>query len=248
MLKKAIEPKYLTIANALKERIKNGQYEIGSQLPTEAAFACEFASSKQTIRNAIGLLQDWGLAFSRRGSGTIVRSKGGAKQFVQKVGTMGELIQHGPQSCITQLDCEQLTLSTVEAELIHSANRENWWRVCLLRSPEIGAAPDALLYLYFQESHLDLIEIIAKTPALITHELLQEGYGEQVSEVAQDIFPHRLSASMAEKLQVSEGDAGLKVVRRYYGAHRKLIWSAIAFHPPGFTYTSWFSREAKQTS
>ncbi|OUR77860.1 hypothetical protein A9Q83_10135 [Alphaproteobacteria bacterium 46_93_T64] len=247
MLKTAKEPKYLTIANVLRERISDGYYEVGSLLPTEAAYAIEFSASKQTVRNAVRLLQDWGLAFSRRGSGTIVRSKGGTKQFVQKIESMAELVQHGPDACLTQLDCKQIDLSACEANLIHSAYKENWWRVCLLRSPNIQSAPDALLYLYFQESHVDLIELIAKAPSSLTHALLQEGYGEQVSEVAQEICPHQLTAEEANKLKVPEGTAGLRVVRRYYGAHRKLIWSAIAFHPPGFTYTSWFAREAKQT-
>ena len=41
-----------------------------------------------------------------------------------------------------------------------------------------------------------------------------------------------------------DGSPGLRAIRRYYGAHRRLILSAINYHPEGYRYTSWLARQA----
>ena len=67
-------PKYKEIALALKERIVEGKYQEGSKLPEQESLAREFKTSCVTIRKAIQLLIDEGLLYTRRGSGTFIRS------------------------------------------------------------------------------------------------------------------------------------------------------------------------------
>lgn len=67
-------PKYKEIALALKERIVEGKYQEGSKLPEQESLAREFKTSRVTIRKAIQLLIDEGLLYTRRGSGTFIRS------------------------------------------------------------------------------------------------------------------------------------------------------------------------------
>jgi GntR family transcriptional regulator len=248
MTSSAKDPKYLIIAKTLKARIAASEYEVGSLLPTESNFSEEFSASKQTIRNAISLLQQWGLTFTRRGSGTIVRSKGGSEQYIQNAGGMAELIQQGKQAQIHRIEHQQTQLNSRDAKLIHSTPGEIWWRVGAIRKQESDQKPDALLYLFFRESHRGLIDLLTESPSTLIHALLQEGYGEVVQEVAQEISPVVISGINATRLEVEPGAAGLQVVRRYYGAHKKLIWSAIIYHPPGHSYSSWFSRQITPSS
>ncbi|MEM5125947.1 GntR family transcriptional regulator, partial [Enterococcus faecium] len=67
-------PKYKEIALALKERIVEGKHQEGSKLPEQESLAREFKTSRVTIRKAIQLLIDEGLLYTRRGSGTFIRS------------------------------------------------------------------------------------------------------------------------------------------------------------------------------
>ena len=90
-----------------------------------------------------------------------------------------------------------------------------------------------------------MIDLLAATPTAHTHALLQEGYGEVVQEVSQRIEPYCLPFEIADKMMVDEGSAGLRVVRRYYGAGRKMIWAAIVYHPPGYSYESTFNRQVR---
>lgn len=68
------ESAYLRIARVLSERIHNGEYQPGEQLPTERQLAKEFGVSLMTLRRAMQVLAERGLTSSQQGRGTFVRS------------------------------------------------------------------------------------------------------------------------------------------------------------------------------
>lgn len=65
-------PKYIEIANIIRERIKNNTYPKGSLLPNQTDFVEEFSVSRMTIKKALTILIMEGLLFSKRGAGTKV--------------------------------------------------------------------------------------------------------------------------------------------------------------------------------
>jgi GntR family transcriptional regulator of arabinose operon len=67
-----MEPKYQQVAQSLRHDIATSQYRDGDALPTEAELKQKFAVSRQTVRQAISLLENDGLVIRRRGSGTYV--------------------------------------------------------------------------------------------------------------------------------------------------------------------------------
>lgn len=67
-----MEPKYQTVAESLRRDIATGMYGDGDALPTEAELKDQFGVSRQTVRQAISLLENDGLVLRRRGSGTYV--------------------------------------------------------------------------------------------------------------------------------------------------------------------------------
>jgi GntR family transcriptional regulator len=68
------EAAYLRIARTLSERIVNGYYQPGEQLPPERRFAGEFGVSPMTLRRAMQVLAERGLVSAEQGRGTFVRS------------------------------------------------------------------------------------------------------------------------------------------------------------------------------
>jgi len=64
--------KYLTIASAIRERIADGTYRPGQQLPASAALAKEHGVALMTVRQALGILQLEGAIEARHGAGTFV--------------------------------------------------------------------------------------------------------------------------------------------------------------------------------
>lgn len=59
--------KYLIIARELEHRLRQGR---GEKLPTEASLCREFGVSRQTVRSALGILEEKGLILRRQGSGS----------------------------------------------------------------------------------------------------------------------------------------------------------------------------------
>jgi DNA-binding GntR family transcriptional regulator len=67
-------PAYLHIATTLADRITSGVYAAGSRLPSGSALCREFGVSPMTVRRALTILENQGLASGERGRGTFARS------------------------------------------------------------------------------------------------------------------------------------------------------------------------------
>lgn len=63
------------IADDLRARILQGTYQSGTKLPTETELIGEFGASRNTVRNALRVLQGEGLTVSVQGGGTTVRER-----------------------------------------------------------------------------------------------------------------------------------------------------------------------------
>lgn len=68
-------PMYARIAVLLRERMRRGQLAAGARLATIDELMAEFASSRVTVRQALGLLADDGLIRRQRGRGTFVTQR-----------------------------------------------------------------------------------------------------------------------------------------------------------------------------
>ena len=68
-----MNPKYQTVADALRAGIQEGKYQ--KTLPTEQALCAQFEVSRQTVRQALSLLEADHLIDRRQGSGSHIRER-----------------------------------------------------------------------------------------------------------------------------------------------------------------------------
>jgi len=87
-------PKYLAIAEWLKENIHNQQFKSEEKLISENQLCQKFAVSRQTARQAIATLEKEGLVTRKRGSGT----------YVNQVTIPGKMSTHNIGVITTYLD------------------------------------------------------------------------------------------------------------------------------------------------
>ncbi len=66
--------KYAELAAGLRADIRNGKYRDGEKLPSENELAATTGCSRQTVRQAIGILESEGLLDRIQGSGTFARN------------------------------------------------------------------------------------------------------------------------------------------------------------------------------
>lgn len=74
------------IASALAVRIRSGQIPAGTRLPSEPELARSLGVSRNTVREAIGVLREQGLAASKQGIGTFALDPSGDSHFPVDVG------------------------------------------------------------------------------------------------------------------------------------------------------------------
>lgn len=72
-------PLYYRVFRTLERRLRDHRYRPGERLPSEDELCREFATSRITIRQAVGRLVDLGLVTRRRGSGTFVSARQDAR-------------------------------------------------------------------------------------------------------------------------------------------------------------------------
>jgi DNA-binding GntR family transcriptional regulator len=65
-------PKYRLLANLIRERILDGTYLVGDQLPTEVDWMQQTGYSRDTVRNAISVLRESGWVTVTHGLGMFV--------------------------------------------------------------------------------------------------------------------------------------------------------------------------------
>lgn len=69
-------PKYVRLANILREQIRSNIQTVDKKLPTEAVLAKRYGVSRQTVRQALSLLKSEGIILTRQGSGAYILRSG----------------------------------------------------------------------------------------------------------------------------------------------------------------------------
>lgn len=67
--------KYRFLVDTIKEKIKSGAYEPGERMESENRLSDQFGYSRQTVRQALSVLEREGLIERRRGSGTYISAE-----------------------------------------------------------------------------------------------------------------------------------------------------------------------------
>ena len=68
-------PKFLQIANSIRDAILRGDLRPGDEVPSERALADEWGVSRPTATKALQALRAQGLVEARQGSGSYVRDR-----------------------------------------------------------------------------------------------------------------------------------------------------------------------------
>ena len=88
-------PIYEQLSQLIAEKIRRGQFGAGQRLPTELDLARDYGISRDTVRQAIGLLERRGLLVRRRAKGTFVAAKRVTQELAELRSFRGSLVEHG---------------------------------------------------------------------------------------------------------------------------------------------------------
>lgn len=85
------------LADQLRQRIREGEWSVGEQLPTESKFATTYGVSRSTVRAALQQLENQGFTVTRHGRGTFISPfSRSIKSGLQELTSMSEtVLAHG---------------------------------------------------------------------------------------------------------------------------------------------------------
>ena len=88
------------LAERLRQRISDGDWQPGHRLPSEQELATEYGVSRPTVRSAVARLVDSGILRVRHGAGTFVTThQGGIRAGLQELRSTTRIIAEQGHSC-----------------------------------------------------------------------------------------------------------------------------------------------------
>lgn len=105
-------PLYYQLQEIIRNRIENGQWGPGTQLPPEADLCTEFNLSRGTVRQALADLVREGLLHRRRGKGSFVA----APKIQQDIHTLAGFSAYAREVLGTDLGSKLISVKTVPAD------------------------------------------------------------------------------------------------------------------------------------
>lgn len=74
MIERDWRPRYVQLAEELRDKILSGEMPAGKPMPSETELAASSGLSRTSVRNALRQLREWGLVRAEQGRGTYVRA------------------------------------------------------------------------------------------------------------------------------------------------------------------------------
>lgn len=195
--------RYQQIAEALRERIADGDFGAGRLLPSEADLSTAYDASRVTVRRALEVLREDGLVASRQGFGWFVATDP-VRQSLGRLGTIeAQLADEGVESERRILDFRFVTAPARVAAVLGPGT--------VLRVRRLNLAdghPFALVTVFCPErfgAELSRADV-ARTPF---YELM----GIELGGATQSIGAAAASAHDAELLEIPTGSPVLRCER-----------------------------------
>jgi DNA-binding GntR family transcriptional regulator len=225
----ARRPRYHAVADALSQAIGQGKYPVGTLLPTEAELCAQFGLSRQTIREAIRLLVDLGLASRRQGVGTRVERRDVSQTYVQRLERVSDIWQYVEETSRKVLKVVDVPAERARVPLPGDPSRK--WRVIEgLRFTADERRPIAWTQVYVAPEYAAVTDAKNRDRVPI-FSLIEQRFGVKASRIRQDISAVAISADVAKLLRVSARSVGLSVVREYVSTRGDVFEVTVSLHP-----------------
>jgi GntR family transcriptional regulator len=234
-----------TLERTLRLEIAAGKRAVGSLLPTETELCEQTGLSRYAVRKVIGKLTELGLVSRQQGIGTTVLAAQPQPRYVQSMGSIEDLLQYARGTEFNIDEKRFINAKDGECELLQCAPREKWLKLAGVRcSTGEDRAPISLVCIYVAARYSDL-QGMTKSPKTPVYSLIERSYGVRITKVQQDIHGTLIAGASAAALNVSDGAAGLFIIRRYY-IDTELVEVTTGLHPADrFVYSMAFQLAAK---
>jgi GntR family transcriptional regulator len=236
-------PRYQIIGDVLSQRIEEGLYPLGTQLPTENELCAEFGISRHTVRESLRLVTEAGLIQRRQGSGSLVVATRPHQTYVHQMRSLNELFQYAADTRFRIRSVGMEVPGPDHVEDLGVAASEPWLKAEGLRHEQSGDVAICFSLVFINRAFAAIApDLPALKGAIYRH--VEDRFGVEVALVEQDIrvlpIPLRAAQAMNQKVK----SWAVRVVRRYLDAEGRLLLASVNYHPADrFSYSMRLRRE-----
>ncbi|WP_166016154.1 GntR family transcriptional regulator [Chelativorans multitrophicus] len=222
-------PIYAELSENLVQAIKNGDYAVGSLMPTELEIAAERGVSRATVRSALDRIESMGFVTCQKGVGTRVIAAN-PRGYNASTASIEELAHFGAATERIIIDQRDIVADEELARRMGCAPGKRWYLVSVMRiEPGSAAPPICWTDNFISPEYAEVARSLPGQRGLIA-DLIADQYGVIVDEVVQTIRPILLDDKKADALKSVAKSPALEIVRRYQSAGSP-IYISVSQHP-----------------
>ena len=151
--------------------------------------------------------------------------------------TPAELMRYPAETRLQVVAVKDVRASRRLAQQIGCATGTRWCQISAVRRFKGSRPPLCWVDIYVLPEFSKMTELIGRR-AQPVYELIEQRFGEKVSNVHVDLRGGRIAAEIAGALAVEPGAASLTVIRRYVGNDSRMFEASISEHPADrYTYS-----------
>jgi GntR family transcriptional regulator len=226
-------PLYIQLKNEILEKIRDGVWEIDSQLPTEKEFMEKYELGRATVREAISRLVTEGYVYKKHGVGTFVARKMPSLGFEPLISLTSSLKARGinPRNSI---EVEKLIVpdKKLKKKLKNIKSNEYFY---LRRLRYAEEKPLAVEESYFSEEYKNFKGKFDLTGSLA--KILLEEMKITIDKVEQIIVPRMATKKEQEDLFIDDNTLVLDLERWIYINNIEEPFYYVKFIIPGNIYS-----------
>ncbi|MFB0874289.1 MULTISPECIES: GntR family transcriptional regulator [unclassified Sphingobium] len=222
---------YRQIATRLIDEIQQGIWSIGTKLPTEQALVERFGVSRNTVREALRELQNFGYLSKRRGARSEVIRAAPDNSFLNSIRSVDELLEYVHATHGTILSIDRVILLEEQARQAGAAPGSEWVRLQLIRRRDPAAPPFCYSEAYVAPKFAEALDHLG--PSFDIHRAVEARYGIVIGRVIQEIEAITATEGVALKLQVAPGSPILLARTTFHSVQGDLVEIGLAHFAPG---------------
>jgi GntR family transcriptional regulator len=237
------EPFYRQMYHALAAQIKDGEFAVGTALPTERELCEVFAVSRHTAREALRQLELRGMIKRRQGSGSTVMARTPSVRYEQSIQSIDDLMQQGSASRLQVLGGEEMTADANQfTSQVTLLTRLPCIRVRSIRYLRNDVRPLALVDVYVAVRSKAQARRLLNT-ATAAQEIVSIVDPAHLDRIEQAFAAVNLDEVPAKMLHAKTSDAAFQTIRNYFDPNGRLLVVAHSLYQGQlFTYTSTLRR------
>lgn len=221
---------YELLADGLAAKIAAGTFVASTLLPSEKWMTTTYGVSRQTVRQALGLLKKRGLVASRPGIGWIVLPTPPHVELFRPITNSKNLQDFMDETELHAVSQSIIHVSERLSDIIECRHGTQLSEALFLRTRRSIGVPLGALRIY-TPPQFSAAQVAGTTSGGKIFKNLERMFGFRVAEVRQDVMATTLDMYTAELLKATPGDPALQVVRFYEAPTGQPIQVTVSQYP-----------------